>query len=101
MNTPENVTEPADDYVSSFVAGISRLKLVSARKIMQPMEGYVGQPGGALTQAPRVSEDADLDHLIDVAADHDGPIVVLDRDKQEVGVVDKQHLLRGIQGGKN
>jgi glycine betaine/proline transport system ATP-binding protein len=102
IGTPEAiVTEPADDYVSDFVAGISRLKLVSARTIMQPVAEYIAQRGGALTQAPRVSEDADLDRLIDVAADHDGPIVVLDRDKQEVGVVDKQHLLRGIQGGKN
>jgi len=102
IGTPETiVTEPADDYVSNFVAGISRLKLVSARTIMQSMEEYIDQRGRSLDQAPRVPEDADLDHLIDVAADHDGPIVVLDRDKQEVGVVDKQHLLRGIQGGKN
>ena len=65
IGTPEAiVTEPADDYVSDFVAGISRLKLVSARTIMQPVAEYIAQRGGALTQAPRVSEDADLDRLI-------------------------------------
>ena len=32
------VTSPADEYVADFVAGISRLKLVSAAKIMETLE---------------------------------------------------------------
>ncbi|MEM7197443.1 MAG: glycine betaine/L-proline ABC transporter ATP-binding protein, partial [Pseudomonadota bacterium] len=34
------VTAPTDDYVADFVAGISRLKLVSAAKIMTPIAQY-------------------------------------------------------------
>ena len=39
------VTDPADDYVADFVAGISRLKLVSAGEIMQPLDLYESKSG--------------------------------------------------------
>ena len=32
------VMHPADDYVAEFVAGISRLKVVRAHAVMQPIE---------------------------------------------------------------
>jgi len=41
-----------------------------------------------------------LDQLIDIAAETDNPIVIVDANNRDIGVVDKQHLLRGIQGGK-
>jgi glycine betaine/proline transport system ATP-binding protein len=38
IGTPEEiVTRPADDYVADFVAGISKLDLVTAARIMQPL----------------------------------------------------------------
>ena len=101
IGTPETiVTEPADEYVADFVAGISRLKLVFARSVMQPIAEYRAEGGNSLRESVRVPEDADLDHLIDIAAENDNPIVVLDAQGLKVGVVDKQHLLRGLQGGK-
>ncbi len=101
IGTPEAiVTQPADEYVADFVAGISRLKLVFAHSIMQPIEEYRAGGGDSLGHSVRVPDDADLDQLIDIAAENDHPIVVLDAERNEVGVVDKQHLLRGIQGGK-
>ncbi len=96
----EIVTNPVDAYVADFVAGISRLKLVYAHSVMVPLEAYVADNGTDLSQAPRSLEETDLDHLIDLAVDHDGPIVVTNSDGQDIGVVDRQHLLRGIQGGK-
>ena len=43
IGTPEDiVTAPADDYVADFVAGVSRLTLVTAGRIMQPINGWSG-----------------------------------------------------------
>lgn len=97
----EIVTKPVDDYVTDFVAGISRLKLVRAETIMEPWDS--GRASGRLDPAlaPRVSVDDDLDRLIDVAVQHDAPMMVVDHDDQPIGVVDKSHLLRGIQGGSS
>ncbi len=101
IGTPEKiVTEPADDYVADFVAGISRLKLVFAHSIMEPIEAYKANGHDSLDSAPRVTEDTDLDHLIDVAVETEGPMVVIDGDKKEIGVITKADLLHGIQGGK-
>ena len=101
IGTPEKiVTEPADDYVADFVAGISRLKLVFAHSIMEPLEAYKANGHNSLDGAPRVAEDTDLDHLIDVAVETEGPMVVIDGDRKEIGVITKADLLHGIQGGK-
>ena len=101
IGTPEEiVSKPADEYVEKFVAGISRLKLVSARSIMVPIKEFCTTQDAPPTDAPRAPEDADLDHLIDIAVDYDGPVVVTNPEGHEVGVVDRQHLLRGIQGGE-
>ncbi|MEO0678065.1 MAG: betaine/proline/choline family ABC transporter ATP-binding protein [Pseudomonadota bacterium] len=97
IGTPEEiVTQPADDYVREFVQGISRLKLVRAHTIMEPLaEGQVA----ALNGAPRVDGESDLDALIDISVGTQSPIIVTEGGR-EVGVVSKETLLRGIQGGK-
>ena len=101
VGTPEIiVTQPADDYVADFVAGISRLKLVFAHTVMEPIDAYKAAGGDNLDGAPRVREDTDLDHLIDVAVETDSPIVVTDADDKDIGVITKADLLHGIQGGK-
>ena len=91
----EIVTNPADDYVREFVQGISKLKLVKAHTIMEPLESFKGD----VANAPRAPEDSDLDHLIDLSADADTPVIITDAGA-DVGVVTKRRLLRGIQGGK-
>jgi len=97
IGTPEEiVTNPADDYVREFVQGISRLKLVRAHTIMEPLaEGQAASLNGA----PRADGESDLDALIDLSVGSDGPIVITEAGR-EVGIVDKATLLRGIQGGK-
>src|SRR6056297_2853670 len=97
IGTPEQIVmEPADDYVREFVQGISKLKLVKAHSIMQPVETHEGSLDGA----PRADEGADLDQLIDLAVATDHPVVITE-DGADVGVVTKPRLLRGIQGGKD
>ncbi|MEH6576742.1 MAG: glycine betaine/L-proline ABC transporter ATP-binding protein [Amphritea sp.] len=101
IGTPEEIiTAPADDYVADFVKDISRLKLVFAHTVMQPLQSYLKEHDLDISRCPTASHDADLDYLINLAVDHEEPIVVLD-DATPVGVVTKRQLLRGIQGGDN
>ncbi len=96
IGTPEEIVmNPADDYVRDFVQGISKLKLVKAHSILEPLDSYDGDLEGA----PRADEEADLDQLIDHAVNTDKPVVITSNG-EPIGVVTKPRLLRGIQGGK-
>ncbi|MDJ0858992.1 MAG: glycine betaine/L-proline ABC transporter ATP-binding protein [Dinoroseobacter sp.] len=97
IGTPEEIVmNPADDYVREFVQGISKLKLVKAHSIMEPLESFSGSVDGA----PRADHGADLDQLIDLAVGTEQPVVITDGGA-DIGVVTKPRLLRGIQGGKD
>lgn len=97
--TPEEiVTQPADDYVADFVAGISKLDLVTAARVMQPLEAYVQAHGPQNTAVWPVGKPGDnLNALVDIAVGTDHPILIV-ADGAPVGVVTKRALLRGIQG---
>lgn len=99
IGTPEEiVTQPADDYVSDFVAGISKLDIVTAARIMQPLAAYVQANGPQDTTAWPVGKPGDnLNELVDLAVGTDYPILIA-ADGTAVGVVTKRALLRGIQG---
>lgn len=86
------VTAPADDYDADFVAGISRLKLVSASKIMISPEQHGTVPEGA----PEARPEDDLDTLVSLSTGTDMPVVIKS-DGKAVGVVTKDTLLRGLQ----
>lgn len=93
------VTAPADDYVADFVAGISRLKLVSAAKIMVPQAEYEARRG-ALDLSQNHSEarpEDDLDTLVELSTHTELPVLIKS-DGAIVGVVDKNTLLHGLQG---
>lgn len=87
------VTAPADDYVADFVAGISRLKLVSAAKIMLQPDQHGPIPQGA----PEAAPEDDLDTLVSLSTGTDMPVVIKS-DGKAVGIVTKDTLLRGLQG---
>ena len=101
VGTPkEIVSQPADSYVAEFVQDISRLKLLDAHAIMEPLDRYSVPVGVDLGESPRVRSETYLDDLIDVAAATERPIVVTDRVGADVGVVDNRALLVGIQGAR-
>ncbi|SEN66521.1 glycine betaine/proline transport system ATP-binding protein [Roseovarius tolerans] len=97
--TPEQiVTEPADDYVAEFVSGISKLHLVTAARIMEPLAKWEAKNGpyradGALSAAP----DATLDRLAELSIETDEPLAIK-ADGRVLGIVTKKALIRGIQG---
>lgn len=98
--TPEDiVTQPADDYVADFVAGISKLKLVFAHTVMMGIDKYKSSNKELppVENCPQAGPEDDLDTLIGLSVDQDRPIIIMD-DSKPVGVVTKDELLRGIQG---
>ena len=92
------VMEPADEYVSDFVAGISRLTIVRAHAVMQPIEKYRASSAMPPDDAPRVKESASLSELIQLAIDSDAPIVVRDNDI-DVGVITRSDILQTVIDG--
>lgn len=101
IGSPEDiVTEPANAYVAEFVKGISKLKLVTARSVMVPIEVWRVRHGEPSTKCLRAPIEMELDGLVDLSAETDDQIVIIDQG-QIVGVVTKRSLLRGMQGHMN
>jgi glycine betaine/proline transport system ATP-binding protein len=99
IGTAEDIVmHPADDYVADFVAGISRLTIVRAHAVMQPLDKYRSELGAPPDDAPRVNEDASLSDLIQLAIDSDSPIVVRDAGV-DVGVITRPDILQTVIEG--
>ena len=92
------VMNPADDYVAEFVAGISRLKVVHANAVMQPIDAYTKCGGTVGSDAPRVKASETLSALIDLAIDHDSAILI-EENGREVGAVTGADILRTVVAG--
>ena len=93
----EIVTRPADDYVASFVAGISRIHLVKAHTIMQPVADFIAaNPACDPAALPTASPEADIGELIRLIlqSGHDA-LAVTDKDAI-VGIVTARGLLGGV-----
>ena len=99
IGTAEDIVmNPADDYVADFVAGISRLKIVRAHAVMQPISQYQAANGLFPEDAPRVQEDESLSQLIRLAIDVEMPIIVQDKGV-DVGVVTRRDILQVVVEG--
>jgi len=97
--TPEDiVTNPADQYVSDFVAGISKLKLLFAHTVMEPLAAHEARHGPIdHDNAPVATPDDDLDSLIALSVGQPHPVLIKD-DGNVVGIVSKDAILHGVQG---
>ena len=101
IGTPEQiVVSPADEYVSDFVKGISRLKVVQAKTIMQTIESYENANGKLEENLQSVDEHELLSKLIEVSKSKQKPLVVKNNEKKNIGVITQSDLLRAvIEGG--
>ncbi len=92
IGTPEEiVANPADDYVREFTEDVPRYKVLSVGKIMRAPSEAVSANG-----AQRVSENAKLDSLIDIAIAAGGPLAVVDKDDRVVGEIDQSMILKAM-----
>ena len=102
IGTPEEiVVNPSDDYVADFVKGISRLKVVQAKTIMQPLEQYKKNFGENLSNNEKVNENDILSKLIETSVSKDKPIVVVNDHNTEVGIITQSDLLKAVVEGND
>lgn len=101
VGTPEEVVlNPADDYVASFMEGISRLKLLKAYSMLKRIDNHdLAQFGGrSLDALVSVNIDADLETLIDIAVGKCEEVVAIKEHGRIVGTVCRETLLRAVRG---
>jgi glycine betaine/proline transport system ATP-binding protein len=100
IGTPEEIVlNPVDDYVSDFVSGISRLKVVRAHAVMQPIGEYEQSFGPVPKGLARFNRDAHLGELINSAIGVDQPLLIADEDGTLIGVVTREDLLKTVVEG--
>ena len=103
IGTPEEiVVNPADEYVADFVKGISRLKVVQAKTIMQSIKDYENKFEPLSDDNEIVDENDVLSKLIETSISKDKPIIVSNKNKQKVGVISQSDLLKAVvEGNEN
>ena len=102
IGTPEEiVVNPADEYVADFVKGISRLKVVQAKSIMQTTEEYEKQNGKLWDDPESVQENDLLSRLIEKSKTKNKPLIVKDLKGQIVGVITQADLLKAVIEGSD
>ena len=102
IGTPEEiVVNPADEYVADFVKGISRLKVVKAKTIMQSVKDYENKFGSLGDDSEIVGENEILSKLIETSISKDKPIVVSNKNSQKIGVISQSDLLKAVVEGND
>ena len=102
IGTPEQiVVNPSDEYVADFVKGISRLKVVQAKTIMQSIIEYRKTYGDNVSNNERVNENDILSKLIETSVSEDKPIIVTNNDNLEVGIITQSDLLKAVVEGND
>ena len=102
IGTPEEIVmKPADDYVADFVKGISRLKIVQAKSIMQPVEKFEKEFGSIGKNLESVHENDLLNKLIEKSSIKDEPILVINNENKNIGVITQADLLKAVVEGSD
>ena len=97
IGTPEEIVmKPADDYVADFVKGISRLKIVQAKSIMQTVEKFEKKFGSIAKNLESVYENDLLNKLIEKSSIKDEPILVTNNENKNIGVITQADLLKAV-----
>ena len=100
IGTPEQIViNPEDEYVADFVKGISRLKVVQAKTIMQSIKNYESKFGSLGDEFEKVDEDDLLSKLIETSISKNKPIVVVNKNNEKIGVINQSDLLRAVVEG--
>ncbi|MDA0524325.1 quaternary amine ABC transporter ATP-binding protein [Methanococcoides alaskense] len=89
IGTAENIlTEPADDYVSKFVAGVDRTKILTAETVMKRADPVI-----SINSSPKVALQLMREHGI-------SSIFVVNREKHLKGIVSVDDAVSGSKAGK-
>jgi glycine betaine/proline transport system ATP-binding protein len=86
----EILTNPADEYITEFIADVDRSRVLTARNIMAPSTS--GSSGADL---PTVAADTVVSELFRLSAQSGGPLAVVENDSV-VGIVDETALVASM-----
>ena len=102
IGTPEQiVTKPEDEYVADFVKGISRLKVVEAKSIMEPIEKFKKENGSLPQNIIRMNEKDILSKLIEHSVSKNSSIIVTDNNNNDLGIITQKDLLKSAVEGQD
>jgi len=102
IGTPEQIViSPADEYVADFVKGISRLKVVQAKSIMQTIEEYESRNSKLPDDLQSVSENELLSKLIEISKSKQKSLIVKDNNQKNVGIITQSDLLKAVVEGSD
>ncbi|MDA9077135.1 betaine/proline/choline family ABC transporter ATP-binding protein [Candidatus Pelagibacter sp.] len=102
IGTPEEIVmKPADGYVADFVKGISRLKIVQAKSIMQPVEKFEKEFESIGKNLESVHENILLNKLIEKSSIKDEPILVINNENKNIGIITQADLLKAVVEGSD
>ena len=102
MGTPEDiVANPADKYVADFTEDVPRYKVLSAGKVMRPLNGSSDRSAGnnagsGSVAAITVPMSAKIDSLIDLVADTDEAVQVVDDNGVPCGEIDRSIVMKAM-----
>jgi len=93
IGTPEEiVAHPVDSYVADFTEDVPRYKVLSAGKVMRPLNGQVLDD-----DVPQIPESAKIETLIDMVADTDQPLAVIDSQGIVQGTIDRSIVMKSMK----
>ncbi|MFT4437772.1 quaternary amine ABC transporter ATP-binding protein [Caballeronia sp. 15715] len=96
IGTPEEIAlSPVDDYVASFMEGISRLKLVKAHSVMQPLSAGSASDATGLAS---IDINADLEQMIDLSLANGTESVAITEHGSVIGTVTREAILKAVRG---
>ena len=102
IGTPEEIVmKPTDDYVADFVKGISRLKIVQAKSIMQAVEKFEKEFGIITVKLESVNENDLLNKLIEKSSIKNEPILVANNENKNIGIITQADLLKAVVKGSD
>jgi len=102
IGTPEQIViSPADEYVADFVKGISRLKVVQAKTIMQNIEDYESRNSKLPDDLQSVGENELLSKLIEISKSNQKSLIVKDNNQKSVGIITQSDLLKAVVEGSD
>ena len=94
MGTPEEiVANPADKYVADFTEDVPRYKVLSAGKVMRDCT-----PRPLAGDESSVPMTAKIDSLIDIVADSDKELAVIDNEGTVHGTIDRSIVMKSMKG---
>ncbi|MGL4650034.1 MAG: quaternary amine ABC transporter ATP-binding protein [Caldilineaceae bacterium] len=86
------ILRPADGYVSAFTRDVPKLRVLSARAIMEPLNGTTHPPaGGSLPASTR------LDVCVQRVLESETPVEVTDESGAAIGLLSRRAVLEALR----